>query len=160
VSSAVALLLAVAPAAWAHALHAEAKLKGDTVTVEAFFDDDTPARGAKVAVRDERGREVAAGRTDERGVWSFPRPAAGKYEVVVDAGAGHRSRPAPLTIPTETALGAHRPPPEEVRVTPGPTRGELTRFPWLRLVLGVLAVGGLAALLWLATRGKGPAAAR
>ena len=50
------------------------------------------------------------------------------------------------------------PAPEEIVVTGGPTREELTRFPWLRLALGVAAVGGLAVLLWLATRGRGASA--
>jgi hypothetical protein len=146
------LLLAAGPAA-AHALHAEARLRGDTVTVEVFYSDNTPARDAVVSVQDRDGREVAAGRTDDNGEWSFPRPAAGKYEITADAGAGHRTRAA-VTIPTDTALNALAPKPEEVVITSGPSREELTRFPFLRVALGLAAIGVLAALLWLANRSK------
>jgi hypothetical protein len=145
-----ALLLAAGPLR-AHALYAECRLRGDRVIVEAFYSDDTPARGAAVTVRDEVGREVAAGRTGETGEWSFARPPAGKYEVTADAGAGHRKR-VTMTIPTDTALGTHSPPPEEVVVTAGPTRDELTRFPWLRVALGLGAIAVLAGVLLVALR--------
>ena len=42
----LALFLVAAPRAAAHALGAECKLVGDRVEVEAFYDDDTPAREA------------------------------------------------------------------------------------------------------------------
>jgi hypothetical protein len=148
--AAAVLLLAAGPAS-AHALYAEAKLRGDTVTVEVFYSDNTPARGAAVTVRDKSGQEVAAGQTDDEGRWSFARPAAGKYEVMADGGAGHRVR-VPITIPSDAVLKTHTPTPDEVVVTAGPTREELTRFPWLRAALGVAAIGGLALLLWLANR--------
>ena len=34
----------------AHGIGVEAKLKGDRVAVEAFFDDDTPAADSKMVV--------------------------------------------------------------------------------------------------------------
>src|SRR5438128_10049711 len=74
--SCTAVLLA-ADSAHAHDLLAECKLKGGTVIVEAFFSDNTPAREAKVTVRDARGGELASGRTDDAGRWSFPAPVAG-----------------------------------------------------------------------------------
>jgi hypothetical protein len=150
----LAVLLLVVGRAPASALHAEARLRGDTVTVAVFFADDTPARGAAVAVRAKDGAEIAAGRTDEAGRWSFPRPAAGKYDLSADAGAGQRVR-VTVTVPTDTVLKTLAPLPEEIVVTGGPSREELTRLPWLRAALGVAAVGGLAVLLWLAGRGKG-----
>jgi nickel transport protein len=150
---AAAVLFAAAGPAAAHALYAEAKLRGETVTVEVFYSDDTPARGAAVTVRDKSGQEVAAGRTDDEGKWSFARPAAGKYEVTADAGDGHR-KAVSITIPSDAVLRTHTPTPDEVVVTGGPTREELTRFPWLRAALGVAAIGGLALLLWLANRGR------
>jgi hypothetical protein len=148
--AAAALLLAAGPLR-AHALHVECKLHGDRVTVEAFFSDNTPARDAAVTVRDRAGAEVAAGRTDDNGVWSFARPAAGKYEVIANAGAGHRDQKT-MTIPTDTALHALSPPPEELIVTAGPTRDELTRFPWLRVALGLATIAVLAAVLTIALR--------
>jgi len=151
-SSAV-LLFASGPA-HAHRLYVECKLKGDTVVVEAFYSDNKPAANATVTVHDALGNELATGRTDDAGRWRFPAPAAGKYQVTCDAGGGHRT-PVPVTIPTAAALKPITPAPEEIVVTGGPTREELTRFPWLRLFLGVAAIGGLAVLLWLATRRRG-----
>jgi hypothetical protein len=145
------VLLLAAGSAHAHGLNVECKLTHDTVVVEAFYTDNTPARDAKVTVRDPHGGEIASGRTDDAGRWSFPAPPAGKYEVACDAGGGHLRR-AIITIPTAMSLKPITPPPEEIIVTGGPTREELTRFPWLRLFLGVAAIGGLAVLLWLVTR--------
>jgi len=149
-----ASLLLTAGFAHAHGLGVQCKLRGDTVVVEAYFTDNKPARDAKVTVLDSNGVELANGRTDDAGRWSFPAPAAGKYKVTCDLGDGHRT-PVIVTIPTAGAVKAISPQPEEIVVTGGPTREELTRFPWLRLLLGVAAIGGLAALLWLATRGRG-----
>ena len=83
-----AALLAPGRAA-AHDLKAEVNADADPVRVVAGFDDDTPAEGAKVTVTDAAGAVVAAGVTDERGVWTFPRPGPGTYRVVVE-GVGHR----------------------------------------------------------------------
>lgn len=138
-----------------HGLHATATLKGDRVRVEAFFDDDTPAGGAAIKVTAADGAVAAEGRADESGVWSFARPVPGKYTVVVDGGDGHRKKVS-LTIPTDAELkqSAREQPPgdAEIIVTPGPTRREITRFPWLRAGMGLAAIGCLAAVLWLATR--------
>ena len=69
----VTVLLFVAPSfASAHGIGVEAKLKGDRVAVEAFFDDDTPVADAKVAVTAEDGKTVAEGKADAKGTWSFP----------------------------------------------------------------------------------------
>jgi hypothetical protein len=140
-------------AVFLHGLEAQAKLKGDRVTVEAFFSDDTPAANAQVKVAAASGDRIAEGRTNEKGEWSFPRPAPGKYSVVVDGGDGHRKK-VMVTIPSDATLSAHSVNPDEteVVVTSGPSRSELTRFPWLRAGLGVGAIGCLGAVLWLATR--------
>ncbi len=123
----------------AHALGAECKVRGDKVEVEAYYDDDTPARDAKVRVFDADNAEVAAGRTDVLGRWSFPLPRPGKYEVVVDAGAGHRCTQK-ITVRADPSAAA------APVVSDGPPREEFTRFPWLNLVLGIGLIGlvGLA----------------
>ena len=73
---AAAVLLALPAAASAHALGAEAKLKGGRVHLEAYYDDDTAADGARVKA-EGGGKVVAEGRTDEKGRWSFAAPPAG-----------------------------------------------------------------------------------
>ncbi len=47
---ATVFLLVLPSAAFAHGIGVEAKLKGDRVAVEAFFDDDTPAADSKMVV--------------------------------------------------------------------------------------------------------------
>jgi nickel transport protein len=149
------LVLVIPAVAHAHALGAEAKLKDGKVTVEAFYDDDTPATDAKVVVTDSDGKLVAEGKTDKVGKWSFSAPPAGKYKVVVDAGAGHRAT-VTLTVPESPRPvqpeTAGRPAPgspvasvggEEVVVSEGPTRSEFTG--WRRLawaVAGLVVIGG------------------
>src|SRR5262245_32067281 len=95
---AVAAWLALAGAAPAHDLGANCKVEGGRVLVTAFFEDDTPARGAKVRVFDAQKQEVAAGQTDAEGRWACPAPPPGAYLVVVDAGGGHRAD-VDLTVP-------------------------------------------------------------
>src|SRR5262249_14147848 len=84
--------LLIARPASAHALGAECSIRQSQVEVEAYSSDDTPARAAWVRVLDNRQNQVAEGRTDDRGRWSFPVPLAGNYQVIVDAGTGHRTQ--------------------------------------------------------------------
>src|SRR5207237_711681 len=157
VRAAVALVLVAGfagPAA-AHAIDAEAKLKDGTVTVEAFYDDNTPAENATVTITDPGGKVVAEGKTDARGVWAFPAPPPGKYNMVVDAGAGHRKTkeltiPAgkpPATTPAQSTPAAAPPadrPGEELTVSDGPTRSEFTgpmRLVWAAAGLLVIGLG-------------------
>ncbi|HEY8505923.1 MAG TPA: carboxypeptidase-like regulatory domain-containing protein [Gemmataceae bacterium] len=145
----LALGLAGAGPALAHEVGAECTLRDGRVEVVAYFDDDTPARSAKVRVLDGRRETLAEGRTDEEGRWSFPAPPAGKYRVVVDAGAGHLAEVG-VTVPPAVASpgvpGAAPRVPEEGRtVSDGPTREEFTSFPWREVILGlaVITLGGL-----------------
>lgn len=84
------LVVAIAPGrASAHDLKATVKLLPDAIVVEAGYDGDEPAQGAKVVIIDATGKEVATGKTDEKGVCKLPKLVAGKYKAVVDQ-AGHR----------------------------------------------------------------------
>jgi hypothetical protein len=87
---AASLFVAIAPSrAVAHDLHAKVKLPGDAVVVEAGFDDDTPAEGARVVITGSNGAEVVSGKTDETGVCRLPKLAPGKYTATVES-LGHR----------------------------------------------------------------------
>jgi hypothetical protein len=121
----------------AHALGAECKINGARVDLESYFEDDSPARRARVRVEDEDNELVAEGNTDDQGRWSFDRPAPGNYLVVVDAGAGHRTQ-CKLRIPGTTAS------PESSRVSDGANREEFTAYPWLKIGIGLAVIGGLA----------------
>jgi hypothetical protein len=139
----LAAYLAVPSAVRAHALGVECRLEGNRVAVEAFFDDDTPAPHALVRVLDAAGKEVVQGKTDAAGKWTFAAPQPGKYQVHVDAGAGHRvSRE--VTIPGE-ASGSRQ-------ISEGPSRQEFTEFPWLKVSLGLGTIALFAAAFWLSQR--------
>jgi hypothetical protein len=174
--AALALFLvvgAVRPAS-AHALGAECKLQGDRVEVEAYYDDDTPARDAQVVVQDAAGKHVAEGRTNDKGMWSFARPDPGRYRVTVDAGAGHRAT-VTMTVPKappDAATRAHASNdacdccPDDasangeqaaVRLSEGPGRAEFTRMSWWKIFVGLGAIGGLSLVArWVMRRGRCP----
>ncbi len=76
----------------AHDLQIVVKLPPNAPTelvVEAGFDDETPAEDTKVTIHDAAGLKVNEGKTDERGVCRFARPAPGKYVATVEA-YGHK----------------------------------------------------------------------
>jgi hypothetical protein len=133
------------PRAEAHALGAECRIRNDHVELEAYFSDDTPARHAKVEVKDLAGVVVAAGETDDVGRWSFALPSPGDYQVAVDAGMGHRKtlvfRVAGLVNASDqTALAT----------SAEPSRRDFTRIPWLRVAYGfaIIAILAVALHLW------------
>jgi hypothetical protein len=147
--------LAFPSVARAHAVGAEVKLKDGRVVIEVYYDDDTPGAEASVKVTDPSDKLVAEGKTDERGLWSFPAPLPGKYKVVVDAGAGHKStisvtipEPAePKTVQSEAPAAKGETP---VTVSEGPSRSEFTgtmRYVWAAVGLAVIGIG-----TWVVTR--------
>ena len=133
-----AALLAWSSPAFAHRLHVEARLtENDQLRVEAYYDDDTPAQDARVTIR--LGEQlVAEGKTDDKGVWTCPRPEPGTYTVRAQT-AGHGATTT-LEVPQPTAIAA--PPPSD------DDRASRTRTPWGRLAAGLAIIGGL----WLAAR--------
>ena len=62
------------------------------VRIGAFFDDESPMKGASVRLTDREGGVVAEGKTDERGFYTWTNPAPGYFVVIADDGAGHRGR--------------------------------------------------------------------
>ena len=138
------LVLGIVPvAAHAHALGVSCMLRGDKVEVEVFYDDDTPAINAKVEVLDANEKVTLSGMTDTQGRWTFAVPAAGQYQVRADAGAGHRAKTS-FTVPATVETLA------PVVISDGPTREEITRFPWLKVAIGVAVLGGIAVAFMIA----------
>jgi nickel transport protein len=142
--AAALLLLAVTAPVRAHALGVSATVRGKVVEVEAYYSDDTPARDAHVTVHDHAGNLWTEGRTDELGKWAFALQRPGPYEIVVDAGAGHRQAKS-IVVPAVLPPGPTGP------TADGPSRAEFTQFPWLRLAFGLTIIAALAAV-WLAVR--------
>ena len=151
----VLALLASGPRAFAHALGAECKIRGDRVVVEAYFSDNTSAQDARITVVDDANREVANGKTDAAGRWSFPVPVAGRYEVVVEAGMGHRTTVS-FTVDAAATNVSSTTADVPAIVTEAPTRAEFTRLPWERILGGLIAIAWAGAGLrwWLRRKGR------
>ncbi|MBI2805800.1 MAG: carboxypeptidase regulatory-like domain-containing protein [Planctomycetes bacterium] len=146
--SALFLLAMTSAPALAHALGVDCQLRGGKVEVEAFFDDDSPAEKARVEVRSLDDQVIARGSTDAKGRWSFAVPAPGNYLVHVDAGAGHRAKKSIVIPPFGT-------PPAPTPVTIDGTnsaRQDFTGTPWVRIAIGLAAIGAGSAALVLAMR--------
>lgn len=144
------------PLARAHALGAECKAKGDKVQVEAYYSDGTEAADAAVTVLDGDKKSIAAGRTDKQGRWEFAKPSVGTYQVVIDAGGGHRKE-LRIAISEKGAAAAadeapccccDAEPKRPTLVSDGPTRSEFTRFPWLKAVMGCSLLGMVGLGFW------------
>jgi hypothetical protein len=71
----------------AHDLRGRVTLLPDSIKVEAWFSDDTPAEGAQVTIA--FNKSLLSGKTDERGVCYLRRLEPGHYEAVIDL-IGHR----------------------------------------------------------------------
>lgn len=139
-------LLLLTGTADAHSVGGEARLRDGKVQVEGYFEDDTAATGAKVHVEDAAGKPVAEGRLDDKGRWSFPAPAPGRYRVIIDAGGGHRTRLS-VRIPASASPPApsrEAPGEEAPVVSEGATREEHTHVPWGRLGIGLALIAVLA----------------
>jgi hypothetical protein len=144
---AVTILLAIAPSAFAHKLGVVCTFKDGKVEVEAFYDDDSPAQQAKVRVVNAKDEIVASGVTDAKGMWSAAAPPPGTYDVRVDAGAGHRAKKT-IIVPAVAPIDE---PPPTVTVNTGPSRAEFTQFPWLKVLIGVVVLGGLGGAFAIST---------
>jgi hypothetical protein len=150
------LVLGFFAPAWgfAHALHVTCTLARGNVEVESFYDDDTPAIKADVLVVNAKEATLAQGTTNAKGRWSFAAPAPGAYEVRVNAGAGHRAKTTLVVPPPTTAAAAPMPPAgAETNGNDGMQRADFTRTPWVKILLGLVIIGGcsvafLIASLW------------
>lgn len=167
---------------WAHDLGVECKLREGKVQVYVYYDDDTDAVEAVVQVL-EGEMEIAMGKTDAKGMWSFPVPPPGKYQVMIRGGGGHRTK-ANMTIPAaglseikvEKTLPSKEPhthdlpgdkksgkealpkkkesaDTEGTKISDGRSRESATRYPWLKVGMG-LGIIGLVALAFLFSRGR------
>jgi hypothetical protein len=129
--------------AFAHRMLLTCAAERDRVRVEVFFNDDTPAQEVTVSVADSNQKPIAEGKTDEHGVWTFARPAAGAYTVKA-SGIGHSATQA-LNIVND---GTGDVP------TSAPPREDLTRTPWLKVGIGLGVIAGLCVLVVLLRKGN------
>lgn len=127
----------------AHGLDMVLKVADRTVTVTLLFDDDEPCAGATVKVLNAANEVVIEGKSDAKGVWTFPAPAPGDYMVRAKADDGHAAK-QPLTITAD-------PTPAEQPETPRPPR-------LLYLGVGLLGITVVFSLVFWLSRRKRPTA--
>ncbi len=85
-----AMVLGLASLAAAHSPICTCYDGGDgTVTCEGGFSDGSSAAGVVMLVQDAAGKELQRGAVNKSGEYTFKKPA-GDYQVVFDAGEGHR----------------------------------------------------------------------
>ena len=138
-SVAFAVVLVAANHAEAHDLRLKVDTQREPIAVTAWFGDDDPADHAKVTITDEAGEVIASGTTDDKGVWTFPRPnKGGMYKAVVES-IGHREE-VPFPISETGVLG-----------------GEYTGWrlnKWLGIAIGLTLLLGGSALFWYVRRSR------
>ena len=127
----------LAPAfASAHDLRARITVT-ESVKLEAFFDDGMPAELADARVTDAAGNEVLVGKTDEHGVWTFRRPAPGRYTLTVKS-IGHVAKVEfPVEGESEAAPAVY-------------TEWRMSKP--LGLAIGLIPLLGLSAVGWFLQR--------
>jgi hypothetical protein len=138
-------LLACPLVASAHGLMmSDPKVKDGTVTVEVFYDDDTPGADAKMRVLNLAKEVVLEGTADAKGVWSFPALPPGDYVIRAKTTDGHAAK-TDLYVPKPTD------PPSEPPA--GPTRADLTGpTRWLFAAGGVLLISVAFGIFYLFVR--------
>jgi len=146
------LILGLAPSIiGAHGVDAEWKQIDEKISVEAFFDTGGPVREARVQIVDDNKMVIASGVTDADGKCTLRAPNAGKYQLIVDAGAGHR-RVWPIAVVGTLPPEVEAPSTKQADVEPPPAssrRAELTRFPWERVAIGCGIIAALGGAWWL-----------
>jgi hypothetical protein len=91
----------------AHDLRAEIKVGADAIRLVASYEGEDPAQEATVTLTSAGGEVVASGKTDDRGVWSCPRPSPGSYLLVVEQ-TGHRTK-KDVVVPGDGTTAAYTP---------------------------------------------------
>jgi len=84
-------LLFFAAPALAHKVNIFAYVEGGTVYTESYFPDGRPVAEGSIEVLDSGSLKVLAGKTDAKGLFSFPVPKKDDLTIVIDAGMGHKN---------------------------------------------------------------------
>jgi len=127
----IAILLLSIP----HNLCAKVEIQGPNLRIEAWFDNETPADGAKVKLLLNKNTLKEAV-TDERGLCTIPAPGAGNYTIDINAGGGHRTE---ITFTIEAAVDEQ---------TAGADKESVFQRRWLGTAIGL----GIILALTLAAR--------
>jgi hypothetical protein len=156
---AVAVLLSIPALACADVLEVDLGLEGNIVKVKAKHEDETPAKGVKVTLVDDKLQLVASGKINADGEWSWPAPAPGNYEVVLDAGPGEKEMRLPIQV-KGVALPSPEPSADRVKCEHCPTApqqpvgdadegDENHGFPWLPTSVALGFIGSCGLIWWV-----------
>ncbi|MGD9949370.1 MAG: carboxypeptidase regulatory-like domain-containing protein [Desulfobulbus sp.] len=80
----------VAPA-WAHKVNIFAYAENGKVYTESYFADGRKVIGGQVEVQDADGKQLLEGKTDDKGIFSFPLMEKQTLRIIVNAGMGHKN---------------------------------------------------------------------
>lgn len=89
--SALVFVFVAAPAALAHKVNIFAYVEGSMVYTESYFSDGKPVAGGVIEVQNQKGVTLLEGKTDEKGLFSFPLPKKEDLTIIVNAAMGHRN---------------------------------------------------------------------
>lgn len=135
----VGLIFFCSGSAHAHNVGIQLKVQDDQIEVWVKYDDNVPAKRAKILLSND-GVPMRDGSTDDEGKWSFPIPKPGEYQIRADAGAGHLAF-AEFTVDSENKVhfGRHG-------------SNSPIHFPWVQATIGLVVIAVLAGSMILAAR--------
>jgi nickel transport protein len=84
-----ALVVTGSTTSLAHRLNVFFSQEADAIVGQTYFQNGSPAQGAKVQILDSMSRPLAETLTDEDGRFRLPAPPPGTYQLRIDAGWGH-----------------------------------------------------------------------
>lgn len=77
---------------WAHKVSIYAWVEGDRVFTESFLSSGDKATHSQIEVFDKHGKKLLAGKTDDKGMFSFKLPQKSDLKIVLRAPGGHRAQ--------------------------------------------------------------------
>jgi nickel transport protein len=87
----IILSLTVVSQVSAHKVNVFAWVEGERVFVEGYYPGGKKAQNSLVEVYNSSGAKLLEGRTNEKGEFSFKRPAREELTIVLTAGMGHKN---------------------------------------------------------------------
>ena len=84
------LVLGCSPA-WAHKVNLFAYVEGDMVYTESYFADGQKVQGGEIEVVDASGAQLLSGKTDDKGLFSFPLAKKQTLTITINSGMGHKN---------------------------------------------------------------------
>lgn len=139
----------------AHGLGIEARLQDSTVHIQVYYDDNSPVSNGKLRLLDAANLLLLEGTTNAQGLFSFPSPPVGKYQVEVHVDDGHFAKTT-IAIPPPSSSDASS---ENAMVSDGLSRADRTGArKWVMAVFGLVVIAAGAMLLQWFSQKRNPKA--